>query len=291
MLSGCTSESAPGTTKMHNNLIKNLGRVIADVGLYNNLQFYNNTVNAPLNAGASTNFLFIIDGNINKGSFVFRDNIVDCTGHPRALLWSGLGAGFTSIQNNTLINVTDQANYSNPNTGALRGPLQPLYFTCGAPGNQFLVDQWTVTPITLPAAPTNLSATSSSSSQLNLTWTDNSSNETGFKIERKTGAGGTWSQVALLAANAISSSNIDLTALTQYSYRVRASNVAGDSAYSNEAVATTQNAGTGGGGGPSGGSGPSGGGRTGAGCGLGGALAGVAGVLLMGLMRRRSKKS
>jgi hypothetical protein len=40
----------------------------------------------------------------------------------------------------------------------------------------------TATPI--PAAPTNLTATAASSSQINLSWTDNSNNETGFKVER-----------------------------------------------------------------------------------------------------------
>ena len=45
-----------------------------------------------------------------------------------------------------------------------------------------------------PAAPSGLSATAVSSSQINLSWTDNSSDETGFKLERKTGAGGTWSR-------------------------------------------------------------------------------------------------
>lgn len=144
MLSGWTSELAPGPTRMHDNLIKNLGRVLADVGLYNGLQFYNNNVNAPANAGATTEVLFIVDGNIDRSSFVFRDNIVNCTGHPRDLLWSDLGAGFTSIENNTLTSVTDQANYANPSTGATRGPLEPLYFTCGAPGNAFCVDQWSI---------------------------------------------------------------------------------------------------------------------------------------------------
>jgi len=38
----------------------------------------------------------------------------------------------------------------------------------------------------LPAAPTNLAASSLSSSQINVMWTDNSSNEGGFKIERST---------------------------------------------------------------------------------------------------------
>jgi hypothetical protein len=94
-----------------------------------------------------------------------------------------------------------------------------------------------------PAAPSGLSATAASSSQINLAWTDNSSNETGFKIERKTGASGTWSQITTTAAGVTSYSNTGLAASTQYYYRVRATNATGDSAYSNEANATTSSTG------------------------------------------------
>mgnify|MGYP000648687425 CR=1 FL=1 len=90
-----------------------------------------------------------------------------------------------------------------------------------------------------PAAPTNLKATAVSSSQINLTWTDNAANETGYKVERKTGSGGTWGQVATTGAGATSWSNTGLSASTLYAYRVRATNAGGDSGYSNEASATT----------------------------------------------------
>ncbi|MGH7599992.1 MAG: fibronectin type III domain-containing protein, partial [bacterium] len=95
------------------------------------------------------------------------------------------------------------------------------------------------TKIDPPAAPSNLTATAVSNRQINLTWTDNASNETGFKIERKTGAAGTYAQIATVGANTVSYSSKGLTANTQYFYRVRAFNLTGNSSYSNEANATT----------------------------------------------------
>ena len=98
-----------------------------------------------------------------------------------------------------------------------------------------------VDPIT---APSGLSATTVSSTQINLAWTDNSGNETGFKIERKTGAAGTYAEITTTAANATSFANTGLTASTQYFYRVRATNGASNSSYTSEANATTSAAGS-----------------------------------------------
>jgi hypothetical protein len=89
-----------------------------------------------------------------------------------------------------------------------------------------------------PNAPSNLTATPISSSQINLTWQDNSGDETGFEIERKTGSG-SYSQIATVGAGVTSYSNTALSASTTYYYRVRAYNAAGNSGYSNEASATT----------------------------------------------------
>src|SRR5262249_14111231 len=82
-----------------------------------------------------------------------------------------------------------------------------------------------------PAAPSNLTATAASSSQINLTWIDNSNTEDGFKIERL--SGGTWTEVATVGANVTSWSDSGLTAGTTYTYRVRAYNAGGNSAYTN----------------------------------------------------------
>jgi hypothetical protein len=89
-----------------------------------------------------------------------------------------------------------------------------------------------------PAAPTNLTATAFSGTQINLIWTDNAINESGFKIERSID-GAAFSQITKVGPNVTSYSNTSLTALTTYYYRVRAYSASGNSAYSNTASAKT----------------------------------------------------
>src|SRR5205085_2832436 len=95
-----------------------------------------------------------------------------------------------------------------------------------------------VTATTLPnapAAPSGLSATATSATQINLAWTDNSSNEANFIVGRSTTSGGSYTDVATLAANATSYNNTGLTANTAYYYVVRAANAGGASANTAEA--------------------------------------------------------
>jgi hypothetical protein len=108
-------------------------------------------------------------------------------------------------------------------------------------GNWWVPGSGTVTPppVVAPAAPASLVAIAASSSQINLSWTDNSSNEDNFKIEYSTNGGTSWTALATTASNAISYSNTGLTASTTYTYRVYAANTAGNSAYSNTISATT----------------------------------------------------
>jgi hypothetical protein len=94
-------------------------------------------------------------------------------------------------------------------------------------------------PVTIPAPPTILKATATSSAAISLTWTDQSGNETDFQIERKTGAGGTYAQIGTAAANATTYRDSGLAEGATYFYRVRAVNSVGNSAYSNESSATT----------------------------------------------------
>ena len=96
------------------------------------------------------------------------------------------------------------------------------------------------TPGYAPSAPTSLAATPISSSQINLTWVDNSADETSFIVERSTSAAGTYALIATLAPNIISYSDFGLPAATTYYYRVQATNSGGNSPSTNIISATTQ---------------------------------------------------
>ncbi len=93
-----------------------------------------------------------------------------------------------------------------------------------------------------PAAPRFLRARAISSSRIVLRWWDRSTNETGFRIERKTGSctsTNPWSEIATVGTNVTTFTNTGLSASTRYSYRVRAYNAGGNSAYSNCSSART----------------------------------------------------
>jgi hypothetical protein len=89
------------------------------------------------------------------------------------------------------------------------------------------------------ADPSNLIAKTFSNSQIRLNWKDNSNNETGFTIELKTSATGSFAQVAQVGAGVTSYTIAGLTPLTTYFVRVRAINATGTSNYSNEAITAT----------------------------------------------------
>ena len=93
--------------------------------------------------------------------------------------------------------------------------------------------------LTVPIAPSNLTAQAASCNQINLSWQDNATNETGFKVERATSSSGPWSQITTLGANATSYANTGLNQSTIYYYRVYAYNAAGNSSYSNTALTAT----------------------------------------------------
>jgi hypothetical protein len=89
-------------------------------------------------------------------------------------------------------------------------------------------------------APGQLSATPISSNEIDLSWSDEARDVTGFKIERCEGTGcSNFTEITSVAANVTSYQNTNLTALTSYSYRVRAYKENSHYAYSKIASATT----------------------------------------------------
>jgi FtsP/CotA-like multicopper oxidase with cupredoxin domain len=97
---------------------------------------------------------------------------------------------------------------------------------------------------TPPAAPSTLAANAVSPTQVNLTWADNASNETGFDIQRCTGSGCTnFVRIDGVGANVTSYSDTAAASSTTYSYRVIAFNSGGSSQPSNVATVTTPNLG------------------------------------------------
>lgn len=96
-------------------------------------------------------------------------------------------------------------------------------------------------PPTPPAAPSNLTATAVSSSQINLAWKDNSSDETSFSVERANNSSFTSNLVTYsVSANGTAFSVTGLARNTIYYFRVHAVNASGSSASSNTASARTK---------------------------------------------------
>ena len=96
------------------------------------------------------------------------------------------------------------------------------------------------TPLAPPGTPSGLAVTTLSSSQLKLTWTDNASNELGFRIERSTSNTGPFNEITIVSANVGSFTDSGLQANKAYYYRVRSYHGAGVSAYSNKATTKTK---------------------------------------------------
>ncbi len=89
-----------------------------------------------------------------------------------------------------------------------------------------------------PDSPSDMVANVNSPNSIELTWTDNSDNETYFKLFRKT-ATTSWRHIASPSLDATSYSDTELDVGTEYCYRIRAFNTVGGSAnFSNTNCAT-----------------------------------------------------
>ena len=91
----------------------------------------------------------------------------------------------------------------------------------------------------IPLPPTELNATVASTNQVELSWKDNATNETAYKIERKTDSGN-FSEIGATSKDVTIFSDQTVTLNTTYTYRVYSSNQVGKSTlYSNEVTVKT----------------------------------------------------
>jgi uncharacterized protein (TIGR02145 family) len=91
----------------------------------------------------------------------------------------------------------------------------------------------------IPLPPTELKATVTSTNQVELSWKDNSTNETAYKIERKIDSGN-FTEIGATSKDVTIFSDQTVMLNTTYTYRVYSSNQAGKSTlYSNEVTVKT----------------------------------------------------
>ena len=200
--------------------------------------YYSSVVGARTNnspPSVPTN-LIATAASFSQINLTWTDNSSNETGFQ---IWRSLssGSGFTLI-------ATTTANATSYSSTGLNANKKYFYRVraINADGNSAYTPEVNATTMPLPnppSAPSNLAATAISSTQVNLTWADNSSNETAFQIERSLSSGTGFTLIATTAANATSYPNTGLTGGTKYYYRVRAINAGGISALTSEANATT----------------------------------------------------
>ncbi len=116
--------------------------------------------------------------------------------------------------------VAMQVLWQTPQTGGQFVPIPDNAFTQGitAPG-------------AAPTPPSSLTATAASAKKINLTWQDNSSNETGFQIFRSTSATSGFAVIATVKPNRTTYSDSSLNASTTYYYKIQAINQYGSSKF------------------------------------------------------------
>ena len=139
----------------------------------------------------------------------------------------------------------------------------PASYSVGAPGSAMVTVRDDDSNITVPGAPTDLSASAAGETQINLSWTaptdDGGSPISGYKIESSPNGNADWTELVANTGNANTThEHIGLPAGTTRYYRVSAINSVGTGDPSNIDAATTRpitgpitgGGGGGGGGGP-----------------------------------------
>lgn len=166
-------------------------------------------------------------------SLAWTDNASNETGYQ--IERSSDGVSFAVLAS-VAANITTYANSGLPNNATYYYRVR-AFNGAGNSGYSGVVSATTLQPQP-PAAPTGLNTPVITSSSIGLAWTDQSTNESGFRVERSTD-GANFAQVGQVGANVTTFTDSGLSSGATYHYRVRAYNAAGNSAYSGVASATT----------------------------------------------------
>jgi len=149
------------------------------------------------------------------------------------------GTTLTVILTDTVTKATATQTYTVNIPSLVGGATAYVGFTGGTGGLTATQDilNWTFAPGAgqAPAAPTALGAQPASATSVALTWTNNATNQTGFKLDRATDAGFTQNLITQdlpATPNSFTDTATGLNPAGTYYYRIRATNTAGDSANS-----------------------------------------------------------
>ncbi len=181
-------------------------------------------VSAP---AAPTDLTATLDETVPQVNLSWADNATDETGY--VVERSDNGAGFAPIA--TL--AVDSVDYADT-TVAFGNVYEYRVAAVNGGGSSYsniVPVDWTGAA---PAAPTNLAASILSATEVQLDWTDNAINETGFIVERSDN-GGAFAVIANLPADAVTYVDGMVAAGNSYTYQVAATSGAGQSGYSNQA--------------------------------------------------------
>ncbi|OQY27798.1 MAG: hypothetical protein B6244_09400 [Candidatus Cloacimonetes bacterium 4572_55] len=133
----------------------------------------------------------------------------------------------------------DETEFSDTTVGLDQLYCYRVYALNGAGNSDYSNIDCATTPVTAPVAPTTLTATAINSGRIDLTWTDNASNENGFAVERRATPTGEFDLIGTVGADVVTYQDQGLDEETLYCYQVRTYNSGGNSDYSNTDCATT----------------------------------------------------